>query len=180
VQGSTYYVQCQVYDFQKNYISTELNSANKFRINFATANTTLDYDVENVEEDSKILIEWPGISSNPGESSGTIAYIDDFIEAGNTAIHIYDTANTSWDLSGMDDEFTLTFDWQPLSTGFTGTIIELTNSSNLTSFSVGYNGTRFYYSINDIYKYFIAESLDITKVYIIELLADSVRIKKQV
>jgi hypothetical protein len=153
----------------------------KFRVTFGAADTTLTYTVANVTASGKILVSWPSISANTGTSTGTVTYVDDFIEAGNTALDIDDEASVNWEISDMDkDAFTLTFDWQPSSIAFTGNIIEMTNSTDLTSYYVGYNGTRFYYAINEIYKYLIAEVLDITKVYIIELLPTTIRIKKQV
>jgi len=175
LDNTQYKITCETYDI--NGIYTKSQTYN-FLVDYESPSVLFKPLVENIKNTSAIRLSWAGAYSLEGVSTGTISYIDDFIYLGNTGIDIETSSNVKWDSVNILEDNTVSFLFKPKSTGFSGNILNLSNTTDGISLNIGFNGSAFYKEQNGIYQYSINFSLSTSIVYLIVIYDDKLIIKE--
>jgi len=121
-----------------------------FDVTYATPSIGIEPTVTNQENRSSVLVEWADIVQIIGSITGSSSYVDDFMEAGNTALNI--TSGSLLEFTGLtiEGDQTLAFIWYPDTTGYSGDIVKMENTTSGDYLTVSYDGTRFSRDINGV------------------------------
>lgn len=164
VDGNTYGVKCAVTNVKNVVVESDIEY---FEVDYVQPSINIIPIVENLEDLGTIKLSWAGVYDNVGVDTGTISYIDDYIDIGNKALQVNNSSNVVWSDLKINNEFTNSFEWSPLSINFIGDIVKLEDTNTNNFYTVGYDGDKFYANINGIYVYTEPYILSVDKTYLL-------------
>jgi len=138
-----------------------------YTVTYTIPSIGIEPTVTNQANRASVLVEWSDIVQIVGSITGSSSYIPDFMETGNTALNI--TAGSTLEFTGLviDNDQTLAFVWYPDSTGYTGDIVKMENTTTGDYLTVSYDGTRFFRNINGVVFNKPDQALVLNQVYLI-------------
>jgi hypothetical protein len=180
----------EIFSSDVRYTFTGLRSGFSYKVQFTTTNARsqtsdtglVDFDVTyaapsigiqpsvtNQENRSSVLLEWDDIVQIVGSITGSSSYVPDFMSTGNTALNI--TSGSLLEFTGLviDNDQTLAFIWYPDTTGYSGDIVKLENTTSGDYLTVAYDGSKFYRDINGVIFNEPPQALVANQVYLIAI-----------
>jgi len=166
LSGETYYVEYEVYDLNNVYATSGLVA---YTISYTEPSISVIPIATNLEDYSAIQVDWSGVYTNVGDDTGTTEFVVSYLPGTDFALYIHAASTAFWEDLRIGEDFTNTFVWRLLDTGFTGDIIKQENTVTSSYFTVGYDGSRFYYNISGDTRYSRAITLTANMLNIIIL-----------
>ena len=140
---TTYKARCLIIN---SYLQTADTGLIEFEVDYLQPNINIVPTAEVDEDLSAIKLGIGEVVQNIGSSTGTIAYIEDFLIVGNTGLQLNSVTDTAFWNMDIPVTFSSTHNW--VANGFvSGKIIDFVDDSS-NYLEIGYDGTNFYLDIN--------------------------------
>jgi hypothetical protein len=140
VDGLSYKVECVVTDIHGTTTTTGKQS---FTVDYSKPILVITPSAVVNNEESTVSNQWAEAIQIIGTSSGTISYVTDHLEVGNTGLKINSSGSATWTVA-IPAVFTQTVLFN--SDGFTsGRIIKYDGAGGF--YEIGYDGNSFYFII---------------------------------
>jgi hypothetical protein len=145
VDGTTYQAQCII---TNTYLQTVDSGKVVFSVNYLSPNINIVPTVVVNSDLGAVEIGIGQVIQNIGSSTGSIAYINNYLIPNNTGLQLLDSGSTVyWDVD-IPADFTLTFDWN--SNGFvSGDIVKLEDDDG-NYYKISYDGNKFVLDLNGV------------------------------
>jgi hypothetical protein len=134
-----------------NQVDVETESTlYSFSVSYSAPNTTIIPVTTVLCDESAIQIDWYEPVQSNGVVTGTSAYVDDFLITGNHGLELGDSNSyIEFDIETNTD-FIAKLVYQPAVGFASGVMVELYDNDDDITYSVGYDGKRFYFENGNI------------------------------